>query len=92
MCKPRRQCPRPRATNVLAFGPRARDDAFESVFLFRIKGRSCPNTREYERPDYTSLAAQSHVSEQSEQFSGVVGLIVVKLQVNYSQYRFGVMN
>jgi hypothetical protein len=63
-----------------------------SVFLFRIKGLSCPNTREQERPDYTSRAAQSHLSEQSEQFSGVVGLIVVKLQVNYSQCGTGAMN
>jgi hypothetical protein len=57
-----------------------------SVFLFRIKGRSCPNTREHERPDYTSRAAQSHMSEQSEQFSVVlvVGLIVIKLHPPFS--------
>jgi hypothetical protein len=63
-----------------------------AVFLFRIKGRSRPNTSEHERPDYTSRAGQSHASEKSEQFSGVVGLIVVKLQVNYSQCRIGVSN
>jgi hypothetical protein len=77
-----RQCPRPCATNVRHSG-RVRATMRLMVFLFRIKGRSCPNTREHERPDYTSRAAQSHVSEQSEQFSGVVGLIIVKLQVNY---------
>jgi hypothetical protein len=66
--------------------------SFDVGFLFRIKGRSCPNTRAHERPDYTSCAAQSHVSEQTEHFSGVVGLIVVKLQVNYLQCRIGVMN
>jgi hypothetical protein len=47
-----RQCARPRAKMRLM-----------SVFLFRIKGRSCPNTRKHERPDYTSRAAQSLVSE-----------------------------
>jgi hypothetical protein len=57
-----------------------------SVFLFSIKGRSCPNAREHERPDYTSRAAQSHVSEQSEHFSGVVGLIVVKLHPPFSVF------
>jgi hypothetical protein len=77
-----RQCPRPRATSVRHSG-RVRAT---------MRLMSYPNTREHERPDYTSRAAQSHVSEQSEQFSGVVGLIVVKLQVNYSQCRIGVIH
>jgi hypothetical protein len=72
-----------------AFGQSASDDAFDVGF-------SVPHQRwlvsQHERPDYTSRAAQSHVSEQSEHFSGVVGLIVAKLQVNYSQCRIGVMN
>jgi hypothetical protein len=79
-----RQCPRPRATNVRHSGRVRATMRLMSGFLFRIKGRSCPNAREHERPDYTSRAAQSHVSEQSEQFSGVVGLIGVKLHPPFS--------
>jgi hypothetical protein len=72
-----RHCPRPRATNV-RHSDRVRETMrLMSVFLFRIKRRLCPNTRDHERPDYTSRAAQSHVSEQSEQFSGVVGLAII---------------
>jgi hypothetical protein len=79
-----RQCPRTRAMNVRHSGRVRATMRLMSVFLFRIKGLSCPNTREHERPDYTSRAAQSHVSEQSEQLSGVVGLIVVKLHPPFS--------
>jgi hypothetical protein len=79
-----RQCPRPRATNVRHSGRVRATMHLMSVFLFRIKGRSCPNTMEHERPDYIWRAAQSPVSEQSEQFSGVVGLIVVKLHPPFS--------
>jgi hypothetical protein len=86
------ECPRPRATNVRNSGRVRATMRLMSVFLFRIKGRSCPNKREHDGPDYTSRAAQSHLSGQSEQFSCVVGLIVVKLEVNYSQCRIGVMN
>jgi hypothetical protein len=50
-----RQCPRPRATNVRHSGRVRATMGLMSVFLFRIKGRSCPNTREH---DYTSRAAQ----------------------------------
>jgi hypothetical protein len=64
-----RRCARPRATNVRHSGRMRVTMRFMSVFLFRIEGRSCPNTRKHERPDYTSRAAQSLVSEQSEQFS-----------------------
>jgi hypothetical protein len=64
-----------------AFRPSASDDAFDVGF-------SVPHQRtlvsQHERPDYTSRAAQSHVSEQSEQFSGVVGLIVEKLHPPFS--------
>jgi hypothetical protein len=64
-----------------AFGPSASDDAFDVGF-------SVPHQRtlvsQDERPDYTSRAAQSHVSEQSEQFSGVVGLIVLKSHPPFS--------
>jgi hypothetical protein len=79
-----RQCPRPRATNVRHSGRVRATMRLMLVFLFRIKGPSCPNTRAHERHDYTSRASQSHVSEQSEQFSGVVGLIVVKLHPPFS--------
>jgi hypothetical protein len=79
-----RQCPRLRATNVQHSGRVRATMRLMSVFLFRIKGRSCPNAREHERPDYTSRAAQSQLSEQSEQFSGVVGLIVLKLHPPFS--------
>jgi hypothetical protein len=63
------QCARPRATNVRHSGRVWATVCLMSVFLFRIKGRSCPNKRKHERSDYTSRAAQSLVSEQSEQFS-----------------------
>jgi hypothetical protein len=59
-----RQCARPRATNVRHSGRVRATVRLMSVFLFRIEGRSCPNTRNHERPDYTSRAAQSLVSER----------------------------
>jgi hypothetical protein len=60
-----RQCPRPRATNVRHSVRVRAMMRLMSVFLFRIKGRSCPNTSEHERPDYTSRAAQSCNTESS---------------------------
>jgi hypothetical protein len=64
-----RQCARPSATNVRHSGRVRATMRLMSVFLFRIEGRSCSNTRKHERPDYTSRAAQSPVSKQSEQLS-----------------------
>jgi hypothetical protein len=43
---------RPRARNVRHSGRVRATMRLMSVFLFRIKGRSCPNTRKHERPDY----------------------------------------
>jgi hypothetical protein len=58
-----RQCARPRATNVRHSGRVRATVRLMSVSLFRIKGRSCPNTRKHERPDYTSRAAQFSCTE-----------------------------
>jgi hypothetical protein len=60
-----RQCPRPRATNVRHSGRVRATMRLMSVFLFRIKGRLCPNTREHERPSYTSRATNKVVRRGS---------------------------
>jgi hypothetical protein len=75
-----------------AFGPSASDDAFDVGFPLPHQ-RTLVSQHEGTRATRLHIARpQSHVSEQSKQFSGVLCLIVVKLQVNYSQYRIGVMN
>jgi hypothetical protein len=56
-----RQCARPRARNVRHSGRVRVTMRLMSVFLFRIKGRSCPNTRKHERPDYWSWCVDGYI-------------------------------
>jgi hypothetical protein len=56
-----RQCARPRARNVRHSGRVRATMRLMSVFLFRVKGRSCPNTTKHERPDYWSRCVDGYI-------------------------------